>query len=119
MESNTKPGIREILESRHLVKLLSGRGTLEILFLFCCTNEKIRFTRIHQIINHISTKTLVTRLRELEKFNFIKREAYNEIPPRVEYSLTDQGQKLAETLEPLIHWLTQQRKEKADTKTLQ
>ncbi|UCH02353.1 MAG: helix-turn-helix transcriptional regulator [Candidatus Bathyarchaeota archaeon] len=119
MESNTTPRIQEILESRRIVKLLSGRGTLEILFLFCCTNENIRFTRIHQIINHVSTKTLVTRLRELEKHNFIKRKTFNEIPPRVEYSLTDQGQKLAETLEPLIHWITQQRQEKTNTNILQ
>lgn len=109
METNAKPKIAEILKGRQFIKLLSGRGTLAILFLFCCKDEKIRFTRLHQIIDHVSAKTLVTRLRELEKFELIRRTAYNEIPPRVEYSLTEKGQKLAESLVPLFNWITKQR----------
>ena len=44
----------------------------------------------------ISSKTLVSRLKELEKDGISERQSYNEIPPRVEYELTKKGQELVE-----------------------
>ena len=110
MESIGRPRIEEITKGRELIKLLSARGTLEILFLFCCTEQKIRFLQLHKILHPISTKTLAARLRELEKLNLVKRKYYNEIPPRVEYSLTNEGQTLAKSLIPLLNWITDENK---------
>lgn len=106
MESIHKRTIREITEGREIVKLLSARGTLEILFIFCCTDQKLRFLELHRILNTISTKTLAARLKELERLGLIIRKAHNEIPPRVEYSLTEKGQTLANSLVPLLDWIT-------------
>jgi len=89
------------------LRLISGRGTLEILTLFCCSQKKVRFTELARLFKHISTKTLASRLRELEKEGILKRTAYNEIPPRVEYSMTEKGQSLAESVEPLTRWMIQ------------
>jgi DNA-binding HxlR family transcriptional regulator len=87
------------------LRLISGRGTLEILTLFCCTQKKVRFTELANLFKHISTKTLASRLKELEKRGILTRTAYNEIPPRVEYSMTEKGQGLAESVSPLIRWM--------------
>lgn len=73
-------------------------------------HEKIRFNDIMQRLNGISPKTLSDVLKDLQKENLIHREAFSEIPPRVEYSLTDDGKQLCEAVRPLIQWA-----EKRDT----
>jgi DNA-binding HxlR family transcriptional regulator len=67
-------------------------------------HQKIRFTDIMQRLDGISPKTLADVLKDLQKENLIHREAFSEIPPRVEYSLTDDGKKLCEAVRPLILW---------------
>jgi DNA-binding HxlR family transcriptional regulator len=89
------------------LRLISNRGTIEILSLFCCSQKKVRFTELSRLFKHISTKTLASRLKELEKEGLLNRTAYNEIPPRVEYSMTKKGQSLAMTVTPLIRWMVQ------------
>ena len=60
-----------------------------------------------QTLRGFSSKTLVIRLKELQKGGILERQAYNEIPPRVEYKLTIKGQELIESLINLllIHWM--------------
>jgi DNA-binding HxlR family transcriptional regulator len=53
----------------------------------------------------ISSKTLPSRLKELEKDGILERQAYNEIPSRVEYKLTKKGQELVESILHLIQWM--------------
>ena len=53
----------------------------------------------------ISSKTLARRLKELEKDGILERHAYNEIPPRVEYKMTEKGQELVESIFNLIDWM--------------
>jgi len=67
-------------------------------------HEKIRFNDIQQRLDGISPKTLADVLKDLRKENLIRREAFSEIPPRVEYSLTEDGEKLCEAVLPLIQW---------------
>lgn len=52
-----------------------------------------------------SSNTLAIRLKELERSGILKRQAYNEIPPRVEYGLTDKGQELTESIIYLLWWM--------------
>jgi DNA-binding HxlR family transcriptional regulator len=52
-----------------------------------------------------SSKTLAIRLKQLEKNGILEREAYNEIPPRVEYRLTSKGQELVESVIDLLQWM--------------
>jgi len=67
-------------------------------------HEKIRFSDIMERLNGISPRTLSDVLKDLQAANLIHREAFSEIPPRVEYSLTDDGKKLCEAVRPLIRW---------------
>jgi DNA-binding HxlR family transcriptional regulator len=51
-----------------------------------------RFNELRALMGHISSKTLIQRLRALEELGFVQRRAFLEIPPRVEYHLTEKGQ---------------------------
>jgi DNA-binding HxlR family transcriptional regulator len=67
-------------------------------------NEKIRFNGIMESLDGISPKTLTDLLKDLRREGLIHRESFSEIPPRVEYSLTDEGKQLREAMVPLVQW---------------
>lgn len=73
---------------------------------------RLRYNGILQELRGISPKTLADTLKELQRSNIITREAFNEIPPRVEYSLTEDGMKLRDAIIPLLHWAVDRSKEK-------
>jgi DNA-binding HxlR family transcriptional regulator len=89
-------------ETAKLRRLITKRGTLEILIALCCTTDPVRYIKFRQALRGISSKTLAIRLKE---GGIIKGQAYNEIPPRVEYKLTNKGQELVESLIDLLHWM--------------
>jgi len=57
-----------------------------------------RFGELQALMGNISSKTLTQRLRTLEELGFVQRKAYLEIPPRVEYHLTNTGQEFGEII---------------------
>jgi len=61
----------------------------------------MRFNALRTELGHISSKTLSNRLKVLEELGFVQRQAFLEIPPRVEYHLTEQGRELGEVIEVL------------------
>ena len=65
---------------------------------------KLRFSEMHNAIGDISQKMLTTTLRTLEADGLISRKAYPEIPPRVEYELTDIGRSLVPHIDSLSKW---------------
>jgi DNA-binding HxlR family transcriptional regulator len=67
-------------------------------------HEKIRFKDIMVHLEGISPKTLSDLLKELHKEKLINRESFAETPPRVEYSLTEDGKQLCEAIIPLVRW---------------
>ena len=92
-------------ETAQLRKLITKRGTLEILIPLCCTTDPVRYLKFKNTMNGFSSKTLAIRLKELEKNGILSRQAYNEIPPRVEYKLTSKGQELTESIISLLQWM--------------
>lgn len=92
-------------ETSKLRKTITKRGTLEILIPLCCTTEPVRYKQFRQALKGISSRTLATRLKELEKSGVLERLSYNEIPPRVEYKLTSKGQELVESMIDLLQWM--------------
>ena len=70
-------------------------------------NQKIRYSEIREQLGVISPKTLADRLKELEGEGLIEREAFAEIPPRVEYSLTSRGEELRKAMMPLMKWASE------------
>ncbi|MEM6431901.1 MAG: helix-turn-helix domain-containing protein [Deinococcota bacterium] len=63
-----------------------------------------RFGELRHSLAGISPKTLTDRLRELEDQGVVVRTIYPEVPPRVEYSLTDKGQALGAVIQAMAQW---------------
>ena len=89
-------------ETSELRKINTKRRTLEILIPLCCSTDPVRYLTFKNSIKGFSSKTLTTRLRELEKSGILNRQYFNEIPPRVEYRLTPKGQELVESIINLL-----------------
>jgi DNA-binding HxlR family transcriptional regulator len=64
----------------------------------------MRFNQLAQNLDGISAKTLTDVLKDLRANGLVKREAFNEIPPRVEYHLTQEGRELTMLVAPLMTW---------------
>ncbi|MGH9922271.1 MAG: winged helix-turn-helix transcriptional regulator [Nitrososphaerales archaeon] len=67
-------------------------------------HKRIRYNELMQELKEISPKTLADTLKELQKSGLIERQAFNEIPPRVEYSLSKDGAELRRSIIPLLEW---------------
>lgn len=63
-----------------------------------------RFNALHRSLPGVSQKMLTQHLKELQRHGVVHRESFHEVPPRVEYSMTEAGVKLLEALEPLGNW---------------
>lgn len=66
-----------------------------------------RYGELRRAIDGISERMLARQLDHLERDGLVTRAVYPEVPPRVEYTLTDDGRSLAVILEQLAHWLEQ------------
>ncbi|MFI6287004.1 winged helix-turn-helix transcriptional regulator [Streptomyces sp. NPDC051018] len=64
----------------------------------------LRFGELRRNVPGVSEKMLIQQLRELEADGIVHREVYREVPPRVEYSLTEPGNALNKALQPLGEW---------------
>lgn len=67
-------------------------------------NGTMRFSDIHKTINDISQRMLTVTLRTLEADGLVERKVYAEVPPRVEYYLTETGGSLIPHIEGLVGW---------------
>ncbi|GGV03749.1 transcriptional regulator [Streptomyces filipinensis] len=63
-----------------------------------------RFGELRRLLPGITEKVLASHLREMESDGVVRRVAYEEVPPRVEYSLTEDGTRLNAALQPLASW---------------
>ena len=92
-------------ETSELRKIITKRGTLEILIPLCCSTDPVRYLTFRKSMKGFSSKTLTIRLKELEKSGILNRQSFNEIPPRVEYRLTPKGQELVGSIINLLQWM--------------
>ncbi len=76
----------------HIAELVCGKWTL--LLVRDLAEGRSRFCEIERSLAGISPRTLSLRLRELEEQGIVERHTYPEVPPRVEYALTDKGRDL-------------------------
>ena len=79
-------------------------GKWKPIILNCIGDRTIRFGKLNQIIPSISNKVLSGELKELEQYGLIHRIEFTEMPPRVEYSLTNAGKSLLPLLHELANW---------------
>ena len=87
----------------YTLSLISGKHKMVILY--CLMEfEVVRFNELKRYLKNVSDKTLSNNLKELEVDRLIIRREYPQIPPKVEYSLSERGKSLMEVLDQLCVW---------------
>lgn len=91
---------------RNVLSRVGDKWSMLVLFTLEA-NERLRFKELQRNIPDISQKMLTATLKMLEADALILREAFPEIPPRVEYSLTDKGKSLLPLIDNLLVWASE------------
>ncbi|MBG0829385.1 helix-turn-helix transcriptional regulator [Planomonospora sp. ID67723] len=79
-------------------------GKWKALILWALHHEPLRFGELRRAVSGVSEKMLIQQLREMESYGLVHREVYHQVPPKVEYSLTEFGHSLNTALVPLGEW---------------
>jgi len=95
--------INSVCGTAHALSIIGGRWKPTILHHLLVAG-KLRFGELRDQVKGISERMLVLQLRELEADAIITREVYAEVPPRVEYALTDMGLSMRNMLEGISQW---------------
>lgn len=87
----------------YTLSLISGK--YKMIILYCLMEfEPVRFNEMKRYLKTITDKTLSSNLKELERDGLIVRKEYPQIPPKVEYSLSNRGKSLMVVLDQLCAW---------------
>lgn len=86
-----------------LLLMLQGKWKFQILYELCI-KEPIRFGELRKNMDGITNTMLTSSLRELERDELVSRVQFNEIPPHVEYSLTEKGRALLPVFYEMTKW---------------
>ena len=87
----------------YTLSLISGKYKMTVLYTLSEFGV-VRFNELKRYISSVTYKTLSLTLKELERDGLVHREEYPQIPPKVEYSLTDRGKSLMPILDALCEW---------------
>ena len=93
----------------YTLSLISGKYKMTILYTLM-EFKVVRYNELKRYIKGITYKTLTSSLRELEVDGLIKRKEYPQIPPKVEYSLSERGKSLMPILDQMCEWGDNNRK---------
>lgn len=99
-DTSVSPGEYEAL--RRALTMIAGKWKLEILWLLY--HRTHRFGELQKTIEGVSQHVLTKQLRELEADGLITRKVFAEVPPRVEYTMTDATRELEPTIKSLMAW---------------
>lgn len=88
--------------------VLGGKWKMTILYHL--SHDRRRFGELRRLVAGVSEKVLIQQLRELLMDGIVSRTDYQEVPPRVDYAVTDYGRRLAQALMPLCEWGNANRK---------
>ena len=93
-------------------------GKYKPIILYCLMEyEPVRFNEMQRYLGRVADKTLSQNLKELERDGLIHRRMYPEVPPRVEYRLTERGHSLVAVLDKLCDWGMENRPKEDENET--
>lgn len=95
--------VRDDCPVRKTLELLSGKWRTHIIYELC-KKPSCRFGELKKAVPRITNTMLTATLRDLENLGIVHREQFNEIPPRVEYSLTEKGKALLPVFFEIAKW---------------
>ncbi|MFP3916875.1 helix-turn-helix domain-containing protein [Lysinibacillus telephonicus] len=90
-------------EKELTLSIISGKWKITIIY-YLGTNGTLRFSEIKHLFPKITHKVLTTQVRELEEDGIVQRRVFPEVPPRVEYSLTELGESLMPIVLMMYDW---------------
>jgi DNA-binding HxlR family transcriptional regulator len=90
--------------TREALQVLEGKWKIVIICQLFGAKGPLRFSELERRVEGVNQKMLIQQLRQLEKDGIITRTIYPEVPPRVEYTLTDIGHRLGPSMAELIEW---------------
>ena len=103
MDRNSPNYPQDCLRIRETLGLVGDKWT--VLILAALGDQRIRFKDLHRAVGGISQRMLTVTLRALERDGLLVRIVYPEVPPRVEYELSERGRTLKAALEPIGAWI--------------
>lgn len=86
------------------LRVLEGKWKIVIVFQLFAAKQPLRFSELERRVEGVNQKMLIQQLKELEKDGIVTRTIYPQVPPRVEYALSDMGLALGPSIESLIDW---------------
>lgn len=90
---------------RELLGRIVGKWSMWTLYVLAEEGAPLRFSRVHERVEGVTQKVLTQTLRQLERDGLITRTLYPQVPPRVEYELTELGGDLLAQLTPVGSWM--------------
>lgn len=85
-----------------VLEIIGGKWAMPIIYYL--SKGKLRFKELERIVEGINTRMLVKELKNMEANGIVKRDVFATIPPTVEYTLTEKGQKLMPSINSLYNW---------------
>lgn len=87
----------------YTLSVIGGKWKMIILYLLV-DHEPVRYNELHRLVGAITYKTLSVQLKEMEADGLIVRREYPQIPPKVEYRLSEKGRSLHPIMEAMCYW---------------
>lgn len=105
LEDCTSPGVNiKDTGFGYTLSLIGGKHKMIIIYCIAQNNNLLRFNELHRLMENISYTALSNALKELEASEIVERIEYPQIPPKVEYRLTEKGHSLIPLMEQLCAW---------------
>jgi DNA-binding HxlR family transcriptional regulator len=86
------------------LRVIEGKWKIVIIVQLFAAKQPLRFSELERRVEGVNQKMLIQQLKELEKDGIVIRTIYPQVPPKVEYALSDMGLALGPSIECLIDW---------------
>lgn len=107
--SDPQKRIQWALATTEALRVLEGKWKIIILCQLFAAKGPLRFSDLEKLIAGVNQKMLIQQLKQLEKDGIVRRTVYPQVPPKVEYELSDDGYALGPSMQALIEWTEQRR----------
>jgi DNA-binding HxlR family transcriptional regulator len=109
IDNPISPSLADICNVAYAVGIIGGKWKISIIWELADGKPR-RLSELRRKLTGISEGVLIIQLKDLEQNGLIQRRPFPQIPPRVEYTLTNEGMKLIDVIQSLEHWGDSHRK---------
>ncbi|KGR79447.1 winged helix-turn-helix transcriptional regulator [Ureibacillus sinduriensis] len=101
----------------YTLSLIGGKYKMTVLYALYMHRNPVRYNQLKRMLGTVSFKTLTNTLKELEGDQLINRKEYPQVPPKVEYSLSEKGLSLIPVLDAICYWGEEQLEKRIEVTT--